>query len=74
MVCDLVLYEFFLILVITILEAKVGSFTWENAYSKLQSPSVSPVSTGVQSDAATPVKASTEYKMFIKSLRNLVDV
>ncbi|KAI9253200.1 mediator complex subunit 13 C-terminal-domain-containing protein [Sporodiniella umbellata] len=55
-------------------EAKVGSFTWENAYSKLQSPTVSPVTNSVQSDTATPVRVSTEYKMFIKSLRNLVDI
>ncbi|KAG0750027.1 hypothetical protein G6F62_005120 [Rhizopus arrhizus] len=54
-------------------EAKVGSFTWENAYSKLQSPTASPLSSGVQADTAAPVKVSTEYKMFIRSLRNLVD-
>ncbi|CEG65179.1 hypothetical protein RMATCC62417_02014 [Rhizopus microsporus] len=54
-------------------EIKIGSFTWENAYSKLQSPTASPPSTGTQANASTSVTVSVEYGMFIRSVRNLLD-
>ncbi|KAI8978031.1 mediator complex subunit 13 C-terminal-domain-containing protein [Pilobolus umbonatus] len=55
----------------TLEEVKVGSFTWETAYSKIQSPNSSPVST-MQSNSSTPVTVSEDYKQFMKSIRNLV--
>lgn len=56
------------------IEIKVGSFTWENAYSTIQSPTASPLASSTQSNASTPVTVSEEYKLFIKSIRNLVHV
>ncbi|GAA5814037.1 hypothetical protein MFLAVUS_007527 [Mucor flavus] len=55
-------------------EIKVGSFTWENAYSTIQSPTASPIASSAQSNASTPVTVSDEYRLFIKSIRNLVHV
>ncbi|KAI7892992.1 mediator complex subunit 13 C-terminal-domain-containing protein [Mucor mucedo] len=55
-------------------ETKVGSFTWENAYSKIQSPTASPIASSAQSNSSTPVTVSDEYRMFVKSIRNLVHV
>lgn len=53
----------------------MGSFTWENAYSKIQSPTASPIAfTTAQSNSSTPVTVSEEYRLFIKSVRNLVHV
>ncbi|KAI9476551.1 MAG: mediator complex subunit 13 C-terminal-domain-containing protein [Benjaminiella poitrasii] len=55
-------------------ETKVGSFTWENAYSKVQSPNASPIASSARSKSNLPVTVSEEYKWFIKSVRNLVHV
>lgn len=59
-------------LLINSIEIKVGSFTWENAYSKIQSPTASPVPPSTQSTSSLPVTVSEEYKWFIKSIRNLI--
>ncbi|KAI8637914.1 mediator complex subunit 13 C-terminal-domain-containing protein [Parasitella parasitica] len=55
-------------------ESKVGSFTWENAYSKIQSPTASPGASSTQSNTCLPITVSDEYKWFIKSVRNLIHV
>lgn len=61
------------LILLLFIEIKIGSFTWENAYSKLQSPTASPPSTGTQANASTSVTVSVEYGMFIRSVRNLLD-
>ncbi|KAI8982452.1 mediator complex subunit 13 C-terminal-domain-containing protein [Mycotypha africana] len=53
-------------------EIKVGSFTWESAYSKLHSPTASPISVTSQPSSKLPVTVSEEYKWFINAVRNLI--
>ncbi|KAI8381278.1 mediator complex subunit 13 C-terminal-domain-containing protein [Radiomyces spectabilis] len=56
----------------TLEEIKVGSFTWENVYSKSLSPTASPLTSSTQSNSRKLVTLAEEYKLFIKSARNLV--
>ncbi|KAG0172639.1 mediator of RNA polymerase II transcription subunit 13 [Apophysomyces sp. BC1034] len=52
-------------------EINMGSFTWDNVSSKSLSPTASPVSQAHSSSNAL-VAVADEYKLFINSIRNLV--
>jgi hypothetical protein len=54
-------------------ELKVGSFNWEQLNSNGLSPTASPQLTkGNTSSAAATLTLGNEYKLFIKSIRNLI--